>query len=107
MREARVPCLERNFLRAIIVSLFRSGPMRIFLPLLVALLLAGCATIVRGTEQDITVDTVPNGAKVQFSNGKSCTSPCSIAAKRNQAINVSVSMGGCAPQTAFVRPRLS
>jgi hypothetical protein len=44
---------------------------------------------------------------VEFSNGQSCTSPCSIGAKRNQAINVVVSMDGCVPQTAFVRPRLT
>ena len=81
--------------------------MRISLALLSLLLLAGCATIVRGTEQDVTVDTVPSGAKVAFSNGQSCTSPCSITAKRNKAINVSVSMTGCQPQTAFVRPRIT
>ena len=34
-------------------------------------------------------------------------SPCSIAAKRNQALNVNVWMDGCAPQTAFVRPRIT
>jgi len=81
--------------------------MRISLSLLSLLLLAGCATIVRGTEQNVTVDTVPSGAKVQFSNGQTCMSPCSIAAKRNKPINVSVSMAGCTPQTAFVRPRIT
>jgi hypothetical protein len=81
--------------------------MRISLSLLCLLLLAGCATIVRGTEQDVTVDTVPSGAQVEFSNGQRCTSPCSIGAKRNQALNVVVTMDGCAPQTAFVRPRMT
>jgi hypothetical protein len=81
--------------------------MRISLSVLSLLLLTGCATIVRGTEQDVRVDTVPSGAKVQFSSGQTCTSPCSIAAKRNKAINVSVSMAGCASQTAFVRPRIT
>jgi len=81
--------------------------MRISLSLFSLLLLMGCATILRGTEQDVTVDTVPSGAKVAFSNGQSCTSPCSISAKRNTAINVSVSMAGCASQTAFIRPRIT
>lgn len=81
--------------------------MRTPFSLLCLMLLMGCATIVRGTEQDVTVDTVPSGARVDFSNGQSCTSPCSIGAKRNQALNVVVSMGGCTPQTAFVRPRLT
>jgi hypothetical protein len=70
-------------------------------------LLSGCATIVRGTEQNLTVDTVPSGAHVEFSNGQSCMSPCSISAKRSKALNVIVSMDGCAPQTAFVRPRMT
>ena len=82
--------------------------MRISLSLLSLMLLAGCATIVRGTEQNVTVDTVPSGAKVEFSNGQSCTSPCSIAAKRNQALNVQHLDGRAAqPQTAFVRPRIT
>ena len=81
--------------------------MRVSFALMSLILLAGCATIVRGTEQDVTVDTVPSGAKVDFSNGQSCMSPCSISARRNQELEVNVSMDGCSPQTAFVRPRLS
>lgn len=81
--------------------------MRISFPLLCLTLLTGCATILRGTEQNVTVDTVPSGARVDFSNGQSCMSPCSIAARRNQALDVIISMDGCAPQTAFVRPRIT
>jgi hypothetical protein len=81
--------------------------MRISFSLLCLTLLMGCATILRGTEQNVTVDTVPSGARVEFSNGQSCMSPCSIAAKRNQALNVNVWMDGCTPQTAFVRPRIT
>ena len=81
--------------------------MRICLSLLCLTLLMGCATILRGTEQNVTVETVPSGARVEFSNGQSCMSPCSIAAKRSQALNVNVWMEGCAPQTAFVRPRIT
>jgi len=81
--------------------------MRISLTLLCLTLLMGCATILRGTEQNVNVDTVPSGALVEFSNGQSCMSPCAIAAKRNQSLNVHVWMAGCAPQTAFVRPRIT
>ena len=81
--------------------------MRISLSLMCVVFLAGCATIIRGTEQDLTVDTVPSGAHVEFSNGQSCMSPCSISAKRSKALNVIVSMEGCAAQTAFVRPRMT
>jgi len=81
--------------------------MRTFFACMSLIFLAGCATIIRGTEQDVTVDTMPSGAQVAFSNGQRCTSPCSIAAKRNKALEVNISMDGCTPQTAFVRPRLS
>lgn len=81
--------------------------MRISFSLLCLVLLTGCATILRGTEQNVTVDTVPSGARVEFSNGQTCMSPCSIAAKRSKALNVIVSMDGCTPQTAFVRPRIT
>ena len=81
--------------------------MRVSSALMCLILLAGCATIVRGTEQDVTVDTVPSGAMVEFSNRQRCTSPCSIGAKRNQDLNVSISKEGCTSQTAFVRPRAS
>jgi hypothetical protein len=81
--------------------------MRSLVAFMSLILLTGCATIVRGTEQDVIVDTTPSGAQVQFSNGQTCTSPCSIAAKRNQDLNVNVSKDGCATQTAFVRPRIS
>ena len=81
--------------------------MRISIACLSLLLLAGCATVIRGTEQDVTVHTEPVGARVEFSNGQSCTSPCSISARRNQSLNVTVAMDGCSPQTAFVRPRIT
>ena len=81
--------------------------MRISIACMSLILLGGCATVLRGTEQDVTVDTVPRGAQVEFSTGQSCTTPCSIAARRNQSLEVHISMEGCTPQTAFVRPRLT
>src|SRR5262245_37510215 len=84
-----------------------AGSMRNTLAAISLMFLAGCATVIRGTEQDVTVDTVPRGAKVEFSNGQTCTSPCSISAKRNQSLIVDIFMQGCGPQTAFIRPVLA
>ena len=81
--------------------------MRIAFACLSLILLTGCATVIRGTEQDVTVDTAPNGALVEFSNGQSCMSPCSISAKRNEALEVRISRDGCSPQQAFIRPRIT
>ena len=38
--------------------------------LAVVMVLAGCAAMIRGTEQEIAVKTVPLGPRVQFSNGQ-------------------------------------
>ena len=69
-------------------------------------LLAGCATMIRGTEQEVPVNTNPPGAKVDFSNGQSCTSPCQITAARDQSLLVTISKENCGTQTATMVPTL-
>ena len=72
-----------------------------------AVVLAGCATMVFGTEQEVSVNTNPIGASVQFSNGVSCSSPCSIKAKRDQSLLITISKSGCQTQTVTMIPTLS
>ena len=71
--------------------------------------LSSCAfvTMIRGTEQQVAVNTTPTGAIVQFSNGESCTSPCIINAKRDHTLQISVVKDGCHPSTATMMPTLS
>ena len=69
--------------------------------------LSGCATIIRGTDQEVAVNTNPVGATVQFSNGQTCTSPCKIKAARNQSIMINISKAGCHPQTSTMMPVLA
>lgn len=73
----------------------------------VGTILSGCATIIRGTEEEVSVNTNPIGAKLQFSNGQSCVSPCSIKVKRDQSLQIDISKDGCATQTATMIPTLS
>lgn len=68
--------------------------------------LAGCATMIRGTEQQIAVNTQPTGATLQFSNGQSCTSPCTLTVPRNAALTIQISREGCQTQTASMIPTL-
>ncbi len=70
-------------------------------------ILSGCATIIRGTEQSVHVNTNPVGAKVEFSNGQSCLSPCSITTKRDQSLIITISKQGCNTQTATMVPSLA
>ena len=71
------------------------------------LTLAGCATIIRGTEQEVSVNTNPIGATVQFSNGQSCTAPCRITAARDQSLQLTISKEGCHTQSASMVPSLA
>ena len=57
---------------------------------LTIVLLSGCATMIRGTEQEVSVNTVPLGARVQLSNGEGCESPCTMTAKRDESLLITV-----------------
>lgn len=72
-----------------------------------AFLLSGCATIIRGTEQQVSINTNPTGADIQFSNGQSCVSPCQIKTKRDQSLQITISKEGCHQQTATMMPALA
>ncbi|MFD1194023.1 PEGA domain-containing protein [Seohaeicola saemankumensis] len=61
-----------------------------------ALILSGCATITRGSEDVLVVNSQPQGAQVQLSNGMSCTStPCSFKLPRRSNLEIAVSKKGC------------
>ena len=74
---------------------------------LCAIWLAGCATVIRGTTQEVSVNTVPSGAKVTFSNGQSCDSPCTIDAERDQSLQINITKDNCQVHTATMMPTLA
>lgn len=60
------------------------------------LLMSGCATITRGTTDALVVNSLPQGAQVQLSNGMSCTStPCTFKLPRKSDLQVTISKPGC------------
>lgn len=77
------------------------------LALCMVISLTSCATIIRGTEQQVHVNTNPITAKIEFSNGQSCLSPCSIKTKRDQSLIITISKEGCSTQTATMIPTLA
>lgn len=81
--------------------------MRPILVVTLLLLLAGCMTMTRGSTQDLYVNSSPVGAVFAFSDGQSCTAPCSIKAKRDVALQITVTKPGCEAQTATVVPQVS
>jgi hypothetical protein len=61
----------------------------------VCLLLAGCATITRGTSDTWTVNTTPAGAAVHTSNMFSCDlTPCTFKMSRKAEFNVTITKAG-------------
>lgn len=77
------------------------------LTLLPMLLLAGCMTMTRGSSEDVFVNSNPVGATVAFSDGQTCTAPCSVKAKRDVALQITFTKPGCETQTATAVPQVS
>ena len=67
----------------------------------------GCATIIRGTEQDLQINSDPDKAKASLSNGMSCNTPCVLRVSRKQSYTVKFEKEGCEPTLVSVYPSLS
>lgn len=67
----------------------------------------GCATMFRGTDQSVFVNTTPTGAKVSFSNGLSCITPCNIVASRSAPLQLTITKEGYQTQSSTLIPTLA
>ncbi len=67
--------------------------------LLLALGLAGCATLEHGTLDDVAVVTDPPGATVVSTTGTVCTSPCRVSGPRQETFGITVSKPGFVTQS--------
>lgn len=65
---------------------------------------SACATIIRGTAQDFTVNSEPDGARAVLSTGEVCeATPCTFRRSRNEAFAVVVSRPGYVTEEHQVR----
>ncbi len=80
---------------------------RFLLILSCSALLSGCATIIRGTSEMFTVDSIPQGADVQISTGQSGVTPFSVKVPRSQTLQVSLSKSGYKTQQLTVPAEVS
>lgn len=62
----------------------------------------GCATVIRGTQQDYTIESSPPGADVTLSTGQTCVTPCVLRLPRKTAFDVTFEMEGYETGTARV-----
>src|SRR2546430_13323530 len=70
-------------------------------------LLSGCATMIRGTEEQLQLTSFPNGAKAVIGSGQSCMTPCSIHLSRNTSTVVTFEHEGCDTAMISVFPTLA
>jgi len=69
--------------------------------------LGGCASITRGSTEIFQVTSEPTGAEATFSNGYSCTTPCSMEMKRRSEFVVTLRKEGYRTTEAAVTNVLS
>src|SRR5262249_49554337 len=68
--------------------------MRAIVLLALAIVASGCATITRGTTDQIQINTSPPEAQARTSMGFSCLTPCTLQAGRKDEFTVLISKPG-------------
>jgi hypothetical protein len=81
--------------------------MKILLVAALSCALVGCASITRGTTNDVTVTTVPPGAAVRTSMNHTCVSPCTFKVGRKDEFVVTASMPGYRDASTPVKTRVA
>ena len=73
-----------------------------------AFLVSGCATITKGSNDVLIIESTPEDAQVQLSSGQSCLStPCAIEVPRKSTLTVTVSKAGCKTRKINVLSKMS
>jgi len=75
--------------------------IRLFFAAAIAVTCAGCASVTRGTTENISIATTPAGATADISGLEiptACVTPCVVQAKRNADITVTINKEGYEPQ---------
>jgi PEGA domain len=75
--------------------------IRLLLAAAIVLPCIGCASVTRGTTENISIATTPAGATADISGldiPTACVTPCVVQAKRNADITVTINKEGYEPQ---------
>jgi hypothetical protein len=73
----------------------------------VALMLSDCASVTRGTSEQVQMNSIPPGAEAQTSLGFTCVTPCIVQAPRNANFGVMFSKRGYRRVQVLVRTHVS
>jgi hypothetical protein len=69
--------------------------------------LAGCATVTRGTTNQVQITSEPSGANVRTSIGHACVSPCTLTVDRKSEFIVTFSLDGYQDVSIPVRTQVA
>jgi hypothetical protein len=76
--------------------------LRLVLAAAIALPCVGCASVTRGTTENISIASTPAGATAEITGLEiptACVTPCVVQAKRSADITVTINKEGYEPQT--------
>jgi len=75
-----------------------------------SIMLGGCASVTRGTTENISISSTPSGVEAVVSGLEvptTCTTPCAIVAKRSADITITFEKEGYQPQTVQLTKEVS
>lgn len=75
--------------------------MRSFGIVALSVMLGGCASVTRGTTENISIASTPSGVEAVVSGLEvptTCTTPCAVVVKRNADISITFQKEGYEPQ---------
>ena len=75
---------------------------KILIAFTLSLLLANCATLIRGSEEPVSFQSNPSGANVTLTNGQSCETPCMITIPRTAQVNAVFERSGCDDKSIYL-----
>lgn len=76
-------------------------------PVLLTILASGCATITRGTTDQVLFSSTPDGATVLLTTGQTCETPCKLKVSRKTAFTADFKKEGFKPASVKVKTRIS
>ena len=72
-----------------------------------AVVLSACATVTRGTTNQIQILSEPSGASVRTSLNQTCSTPCTLTVGRKDEFSATISMPGFRDQIVDIKTRVA
>lgn len=81
--------------------------LRLFVPVMLGVMLSGCATVVRGVTEKVQFVSDPPGAEITTTLSKTCTAPCELEVARKDEFTATATLAGHEPQSIYVNSQIS